>query len=63
MVCNCTICGTEAETTHLELYVIGSEGTELCISCRIMLSKIVQGIMSACTTVRLDTIIKYRKKE
>jgi hypothetical protein len=45
----CTICKDETEVTHLELYTIGSEGTWVCLSCRIALGEVAKRMMHACT--------------
>jgi len=44
----CTICSNEGETTYLELYVIGSEGINVCLSCRIALVEFAKRMMHAC---------------
>ena len=44
----CTLCGKVVpydEVTHLNLYVIGSEGIKVCLSCRMVLTKVAEGIM------------------
>jgi len=44
----CTICGaTSGELIHLSLYMIGSEGVEACLSCRISLTEVAQTIFKA----------------
>ena len=45
--CTCTLCGkpTTEDATHLELYVIGSEGITVCINCKLVLTKLAEGIM------------------
>ncbi len=57
----CTLCSNEEEeTTHLTLYVIGSEGINVCIHCRIILSNVAEGIMESATRVKMQTIKKYK---
>ena len=48
MVGTCTICKSEGEVIHLELYTIGSEGTLVCLSCQIALGDAAKRMMSAC---------------
>ena len=45
---SCTICKSEGEVKHLELYTIGSEGTLVCQSCEIALSEFAKRMMHAC---------------
>jgi hypothetical protein len=53
---NCTLCGNkEDETVHLPLYVIGSEGIEVCLYCKIILTKAAQGIMTTSIRVKVQT--------
>ena len=40
----CTCCGEIAETKHLPLYVIGSEGTELCHQCEMLIVRLIRNI-------------------
>lgn len=58
----CTVCKSEQETIHFDhLYTIGSEGTILCLDCRIHISKFLQSLMAVTTKVRIDTIKKYKR--
>ena len=57
----CTICKDEGEVTHLELYTIGSEGTYVCLACRIALAEVAKRMMHACT-VAFKAGYKQRKK-
>ena len=46
----CTLCRTDMEKdegTHLSLYVSGSEGVFICLSCRQTLTDCARGIRSA----------------
>ena len=42
------------EITHLDLYVIGSEGINVCLSCRLILSNVASGIRSTSAKVKLN---------
>jgi hypothetical protein len=43
----CLICGSDKEVTHLStIYTIGSEGTDLCIDCRIAVSDYIRRMMA-----------------
>ena len=58
----CTLCGCEVnETTHLSLYVIGSEGIEVCLHCRTILTKVARGIMETAGMVKMNTIKRYNE--
>jgi len=54
----CDICGDDKVTltTHLSLYVNGSEGIEVCLKCRIMLTELVRNIQSIKNSVILRTL-------
>ena len=59
---NCLVCDSDKEVTKLgTIYTIGSEGTDLCLNCRIRVSKYVRGLMDLASEVRIKTIKKYRK--
>ena len=58
----CTLCGNEEETTHLSLYVIGSEGIEACLHCRIIITNVAKGIMENSTRVKMQTIKKMKRE-
>lgn len=52
---SCTLCNNnEDETVHLPLYVIGSEGIEVCLHCRIILSNVAKGIMQTSGRVKMQ---------
>ena len=52
----CTLCGCESdELTWLELYVIGSEGVHVCLSCRMLLTRMAEGMKCIGSKVRLAT--------
>ena len=59
-IMECTLCDDNtADLTHLPLYVIGSEGIEVCLQCRIILTNVAKGIMETSTKVKMQTIKKY----
>ena len=45
----CYLCGTEGVMTHLDLYLTGSEGIHVCHYCRVVLTKVAEGIKLANT--------------
>ena len=49
---DCYICGSENEVENLSLYTHGSEGTDLCLSCRIMLTNVINGCVSIAATAK-----------
>ncbi|KKK57000.1 hypothetical protein LCGC14_3058880, partial [marine sediment metagenome] len=44
------ICKDDKETKHLPLYVIGSEGLNICHSCEMMLVHYIQDMMRVVNT-------------
>ena len=60
----CNLCGLETtdkeDIKHLPLYVMGTEGVYVCLKCRMVLTAVAGGIMSACTAARM-TAYKTRK--
>jgi len=51
----CDLCRQRSdEIIHLPLYVLGSEGINCCISCRIVLTKVAEGIRHSCATAYLQ---------
>lgn len=51
----CDLClQLDDEITHLELYVAGSEGINVCLSCRLILSNVAFGIRSTSAKVKLN---------
>jgi hypothetical protein len=49
-VVSCRVCQTPTEPenlTHLKIYVAGSEGVDVCLTCRKVLTEVLRGMMSA----------------
>ncbi len=43
---NCLVCNSEKEVKNLGcIYTIGSEGTDLCLDCRIMIAELLRKMM------------------
>lgn len=62
----CTLCGTEVrakDITHLDLYCIGSEGIEVCLACRMVLTDAARGLMGAAGRGRREGHRKAAGKE
>jgi len=58
----CSICGCKThETTHLSLYVFGSEGINVCLTCRIALTKLAQGLSEVASKARKDGYLKQKQ--
>ncbi len=56
----CTLCGSKTdETTHLSLYVCGSEGVEICLPCRMLLTDIARSIKNTASSSYLRGIKEY----
>src|SRR5437764_951885 len=56
-VVSCGLCGTESPTgeiTHLRLYVIGSEGVEVCMTCRQTLTEMARGMRRVHSSGRMQ---------
>ena len=59
----CTLCGLETnDLTHLQLYVIGSEGINACISCRMILTNVAEGIKHTANHIRLSKVRDKKKQ-
>jgi len=46
----CRVCDTPTEPeniTHLKIYVAGSEGVDVCLTCRQTLTEVLRGMMRA----------------
>lgn len=42
----CMACDNDKEVQYLPIYAFGSEGVNLCLQCRIVLSTVVRGMVS-----------------
>jgi hypothetical protein len=48
VVRECDLCtSVDDEAKHIPLYVLGSEGIWACLSCRLVLTRVAEGIMQA----------------
>jgi hypothetical protein len=57
----CDLCRSKSEDiTHLALYISGSEGIKVCLPCRMILTRVAEGINRACTKIRHDTILRIK---
>ena len=57
----CTICESTNEVKQCDhIYTIGSEGTKLCLECRILVAELLRRIRNINARVKMDTIKKYR---
>lgn len=58
----CDLCGQlDPNLTYLSLYVIGNEGINICLSCRITLTKVAEGIKTASNNARKQGFLRGRK--
>ena len=49
-VVSCRVCQTPTDPenlTHLKIYVAGSEGVDICLTCRQTLTEVLRGMMRA----------------
>ena len=60
---SCRICDNTAETRHLNLYVSGSEGVELCHPCEMSLVQHVRDMMNMAGRAKLSMVRKRREEE
>lgn len=64
MMCLCPL--KKEDSTHLKLYVIGSEGITVCRNCRMILTRVAEGVRSQCLAVRhrekMQTAIKIKAR-
>ncbi len=58
----CMICKDDKETKHLPLYVIGSEGLNICHSCEMMLVHYIQDMMRVVNTSNKIVYKSIKKK-
>jgi hypothetical protein len=62
-VSRCDICGTDGEVTNLaNIYTMGSEGTDACDNCHMLISKYAQTLRSTCNRIRLETRKKLKRE-
>ena len=53
----CSLCFCETkDLVHLPLYVQGSKGISACLLCRILLTKVAEGILHAAGRSRLAVV-------
>jgi hypothetical protein len=57
----CTICATpESSVQHLDLAVLGSEGVDVCPSCRILVCNAIHDMAMEYQRQRRDAVISRR---
>jgi len=59
----CDICGSiepDDQITHLSLYVTGSEGVDVCLACRMVLTAVARGMQAAGTRRELSVAKQER---
>ena len=56
----CSICGAQAETRHISIYINGSEGINPCHSCEMIIVNFIQGIQSAANRSKLAYIKRVK---
>ncbi len=65
MKSQCTLCKTEdlfgEDIVHLQLYVNGSEGINVCLQCRMALTEVARSIQSATARVELRKKMEEQK--
>ena len=61
---NCSLCECEDDdASHLDLYVVGSEGIYVCLQCRLALTQCARGIRSAVTKSNMNLRKKLAGKK
>jgi len=59
----CFICESDDDITHFpHIYVIGSEGCDLCLLCRITITETIRDMRSAVTRAKIKQIKKEKGK-
>lgn len=59
----CSICRDTKEVIHLSIYSMGSEGTNVCLSCRIKITEFIRALMSLRTKGYLQGIKDATKEK
>lgn len=58
----CTVCGRHLpDVRYLDLYVVGSEGLEICHDCEMDLVSHIRAMMGVAARVRVDATIQARR--
>jgi hypothetical protein len=57
----CLLCRRVGKVSHLPIYIIGSEGTDVCESCRINITHFVRCLKDVGNRAALNTIKKQKK--
>jgi hypothetical protein len=50
----CNVCGSREEVERLPIYIMGSEGVDLCLHCRLTVTEVVRGMLSVAGRRRLQ---------
>ena len=58
----CRICGKEDHLKHLNLYVRGSEGLDVCHGCEMVLVDFVRGLIQVTTRSKVSVYKKVKSK-
>lgn len=59
----CRVCSNEADLRHLNLYVTGSEGLEICHECEMRLVEFVRALKSVAARAILHAYRLAKNKE
>lgn len=58
----CTLCRASSDDVkHLPLYVIGSEGCEACLTCRLVLTGVASGLMQVAAKARRNGYLSAKR--
>ena len=57
----CKVCRSEENVINLPLYVNGSEGVDLCLQCRMVLTEVTQGMIRSAFTYGRGLIKDFKK--
>lgn len=60
----CRVCGTPTEEenlTHLKIYISGSEGVDVCLTCRQTLTEVLRGMMRTAISGRKQGYIACKQ--
>ena len=60
MITDCMLCLEEKECRYIDLYIIGSEGLQVCHSCEMKLVEYARSLRSKQSIKRME---EYKKKK
>ena len=59
----CRICGTKGDTKHIDLYITGSEGLQVCRLCEMAIIDMIRIMMLVAAKARIATRKAIKEEE